>query len=447
MHVNWARWQQPIGGNSNYNFQFQSFHCAVVPQTPQTQSNISWQEQLQFQLVYLGLLTQYQQKQQFSLSNVQFGSTPQSLNSSFNRGQNYSSDNNSANNDETMEPQDFVMATRFNAFSVNFKNFNAISEDQVHEIFSVYGKIKRVKQTGSETGLCFVNFETEEDALKAAAGIKGRSDLKLRPTKDNRSKHSNDFNNRSVNNDDNNFSNGNSGENNYSNENGRKNYSDGNRSNNSYNNNDKKTDCFNACDDKIVESTSDDFSVPISSEVNIEIKTTETTELEEVSSYADKSINNTVQSSDPPVSIVEPLVEHRHEDNDTSDQRSTISTKSEVQIPELVAKTAKLSMARTSSMEGGGRGVGVGVPIEKTAVEVLVANIPEGVNVHGILQMLDKYHPIAATNILTYEPSSMRYCRIYFTSQQRAADVEAEFDNCVLLNKPLLVVRARNFVN
>lgn len=461
MQVNWARWQQPIGGNSNYNFQFQSFHCAIVPQTPQTQRNTSWQEQLQFQLVYLNLLSQYQQFSSSSFNGL-LGSRPQSFNSSVNRGQNYTrynnysnnnssskktktfteqpskiiptpnptDNNNSIDNDETMEPKDFVMATRFNAFAINFKNTNAISEDQVQEIFSVYGKIKRVKQTGNENGLCFVNFENEEDALKAVVGVKGHPDFKLRPSKLNRSKNSSDFNNANGNNDD--HFNGN----NYSNENSRKNYSTSSRENNYFSDN-NKTDCFNASDDKIVESTSDKFSAPISSEVNTEIKTTETTEPEKVSSYGDKYITNTIQSPDPPVSILEPVVDHRHEDNDKSDQRSTISSKSEVQIPELIAKISKMSMA--SPMEG--------VPIEKMAVEVLVANIPEGVNVHAILQMLDKYHPIAATNILTYEPSNMRYCRVYFTSQQRAEDVEAEFDNCVLLNKPLLVVRASNFIN
>ncbi|XP_008545913.1 GATA zinc finger domain-containing protein 14-like [Microplitis demolitor] len=427
MLVNWANWRQPNGNTCNYNYNFQlpslHPHCNYIP-VGYPNLTSTWLAQL-FQ-VQQSIIANYQKN--FKNTNISSNKLEpviiQEIPSKI-------TSDNKDNQTQTMDPKKFVVETRFNAFAVNFKNVNGISEDQVREVFSVYGKIKRIAQTGDAYGLCFVNFENEDDAVKSVVGVKNHPDIRLREARftTDRSKKQTDNSSRDFSFSNLNGNNGNTNTSNGFNTNTNNNYSNGSASKSIEPVVDKKL--FKP-DELVTETKNEQESVDLSPGNN-------------ASESEQRNISMSHDTQTLPVAIESSETLNNSKQVTEDDVRSNASIKSQVQIPELVAKITKLSRGSSSSMEN--EFTFPKMPIEKMAQEILVANIEEGVNIHAILQLLEKYHPFAATDIQKYVPSNLRYCYIYFTSQQRAQAVESEFNNCVLMDKQLLVVRANNLVN
>ncbi|XP_057327784.1 probable serine/threonine-protein kinase DDB_G0283337 [Microplitis mediator] len=454
MQVNWANWRQPNGNTCNYNYNFpsQSLHshcnCIAVGYPNLTST---WLAQL-FK-VQQNIIANYQVHFNHGLIGSSSSSSPSPsqqnnprtrVNSPLINQTNFKNTSNEPepviiqeipskitsdknNQTETMDPKKFVVETRFNAFAVNFKNVNGISEDQVREIFSVYGKIKRIAQTGDNYGLCFVNYENEDDAVQSVLGVKNHPDIRLREARftTDRSKKQTD----------------NSSFSNFNGNNGNSNTSNGFNTNtyNNYSNESASKSIEPIVDEKL--SKSDEWPT----ETKIEQESVVLSRDNDPSKNEQRNIPMSYDTQPLPAATESSETSNNLEKVTEEDQRSNASAKSQVQIPELVAKISKLSKGSSSSLEN--ESTFPKMPIEKMAQEILVANIEEGVNIHAILQLLEKYQPFAATDIQKYVPSNLRYCYVYFTSQQRAQAVESEFNNCVLMDKKLLVVRANNLVN
>lgn len=83
------------------------------------------------------------------------------------------------------------------------------------------------------------------------------------------------------------------------------------------------------------------------------------------------------------------------------------------------------------------------------AEEVIVANIPDNFNVHNVCHLFKDYNPIKATcikEILPTEDVKIRYCRIYFRTQEDAIAVERKFDRYPLDKERLIVLRNSSLI-
>lgn len=78
-------------------------------------------------------------------------------------------------------------------------------------------------------------------------------------------------------------------------------------------------------------------------------------------------------------------------------------------------------------------------------VDVIVANLHKEISIHYMLHLFNKYDPIAASLMKSTPQMSIRYCHVYFKTQEQAKQVEKEFDRFVLLDKSLIVLRSHKF--
>ncbi|KAK9293447.1 hypothetical protein QLX08_011614 [Tetragonisca angustula] len=72
---------------------------------------------------------------------------------------------------------------RANGYVVHFPNNKGLSLQEITQIFSAFGKIVSVNNRGKSNGLCFVKYETVEDAKKCIDGLRNNSSIKILPHK------------------------------------------------------------------------------------------------------------------------------------------------------------------------------------------------------------------------------------------------------------------------
>ncbi|XP_058802731.1 uncharacterized protein LOC131670807 [Phymastichus coffea] len=121
-------------------------------------------------------------------------------------------------------------------------------------------------------------------------------------------------------------------------------------------------------------------------------------------------------------------------------------------LPELVDRTKKVMVEEQQSIEDevpeltttNGRTSTISNSIKKIipAHEVVVANIHPLFGASYILYLLDRYKPLAITNIMVEPKTAKRYCYVYFRSAKQSQQVEINFDKTSLLDQKLVVIRS-----
>ncbi|KAK0082067.1 hypothetical protein PV325_011136 [Microctonus aethiopoides] len=314
-------------------------------------------------------------------------------------------------NNSTMEPENYYQVSRFNDYSVHFRNQYALSSNEIINIFKEFGEINSYKQTGDQYGLFFVNFKNEDSAIRSIKALADHPKIKFRMNKYyNASKNSkNDNSNESK------KYNGtisSSGRNNSMDNQENTNQQREEKSNSSDNLSDKRFNAVETNEPKKIlnnQNIYDNYSKKIDDHVG-----------DDVQSVAANNGEHDVGKNNFELSDLPELI---------SASKKNIILKSEIE------KDLINSVPITTN--------GLKKPIEVfEAQEVIVANIEEHYGTPAILHLLEKYQPICASPIKLSKPHSIRYCHVYFNNVIQAESAEHDFDEYEWSeNKKLIVLR------
>ncbi|XP_053988385.1 uncharacterized protein LOC128881398 [Hylaeus volcanicus] len=156
-----------------------------------------------------------------------------------------------------------------------------------------------------------------------------------------------------------------------------------------------------------------------------------------------KEGSSTTDSSDISISSMRSIVNskcsHKYALSRNHKVSKGVESYEEDEIPQLICNNQKHT---TYNNEGFLSNNETTIP----AQEVVVANIHPNLGIHYILHLFEKYNPISVSLMLMIPKTSIRYCHVYFKSNEEALATEKEFDRKVLLGKNLIVLRAQKLL-
>ncbi|KAK0180063.1 hypothetical protein PV327_005745 [Microctonus hyperodae] len=329
-----------------------------------------------------------------------------------------------------MEVEHFYQVTRFNDYAVHFRNQYALSSTEIINMFKDFGEISSSKQTGDKYGLFFVNFKSEDSAIRAVKSLINHPTIKLRMNKYyNASKNTkNDNSNESKKyNDTKNTKNDNSNES--------KVYNDTNSSS-GWNNSMDDQENSNRQREENCNSSDKQFNAVETNESGKMLNNQNTHD-----NYSKKN-NNHVDDDDNDVQSV--AVSNSEHDV----RKNSIGSNDLIDLPELISVSERKMILKNKIEKDlinsdAVKTNGLKKPVEVfEAQEIIVANIEEHYGTPAILHLLEKYEPICASPIKLCKPYPIRYCHVYFNNIDQAESVERDFDEYEWSeNKKLIVLR------
>ncbi|KAK1117405.1 hypothetical protein K0M31_016775 [Melipona bicolor] len=308
---------------------------------------------------------------------------------------------------------------RANGYVVHFPNNKELSLQEIIEVFSAFGKIVSVNNRGKSNGLCFVRYETVEDAKKCIDGFRNNSSIKILPhkIKNNNIKPLIDINtnieaSKDVDTDaqrksedkkifkQNTFKN-NSGENNHF------------------------TDC------NLSESSSkDNFDdVEDNDDVDVDGK------------------NKTNHHSPQPILSLKQRIRNlkKFASNTSISSAATNNTSRELEdildetnIPALVHIDQKYGTHNINNTPSSAKIV--------PAHEVIVANIHSSLTIHYILHLFEKFNPISISLMMRLPKTNILYCHVYFKTYEEAYAIMKQFDMHNVHGKKLIVLTSNKLM-
>jgi hypothetical protein len=281
-------------------------------------------------------------------------------------------------------------------YSVVFRNKYALTKTELIKIFSQFGKITRILARGDDTGFHFINYETFEEVQRAIHGLQNNNNIKLVPHRPKRKELSNQVNH-------------------YNDQNKNTNYS--------------------------VSTTQ--FMKPKKKEVDLfKYGNTTSKTSQQITTFNSNNIKDLLQNK----SII---CNHQINATNKSQKHSTIQSistqdlfcskinnaysltnslnfKENDQIPKLITEANCKTIEKSKNI--------------LIAEEIIVANIHQSYGSAYFLHLFQNFDPLAVSYIEIH--NHIRYCYIYFKTEQHAIQVENQFDNYNLSGKKLIILRS-----
>ena len=321
---------------------------------------------------------------------------------------------------------------RANGYVVHFPNNKGLSLQEITEMFSTFGKIVSVNDRGKSNGLCFVTYETVEDAKKSIDGFRNNSSIKILPHKiknNNNIKPLIDINtNIKV-------------------------------------SKDIDTDAQRKCQDKRMfkqntyknssrENHFTTYSLSTKQSQNTQTDNQSDCNLSESSSkdkFSDDvhSENKSNYHSSTSISSLKQSIRLRNLEKFTSNtsilSAVTNSTSRELEdildetnIPALVHIDQKYETPNINITPSSAKIV--------PAHEVIVANIHSSLTVHYMLHLFEKFNPISVSLMMRLPKTNILYCHVYFKTYEEAYATMKQFDMHNVHGKKLIVLTSNKLM-
>ena len=298
-----------------------------------------------------------------------------------------------------------------------FPNKHALDNEEIRTIFSEFGKVIRVSAAGDEKGLRFVQYSTPLEAETAVNGLQNHSKIKLVPyIPKHRSKNLNkplddcQSNNAGL---EQPIENDNVKRNLYQRKSAKNKKTDS-QSHYSYNNN--ASTFSQTIDTSRLNHNNDNASV-YSNNLSQDFlpKETETSPTRSSGRNSSSSSISSVNTGKRLLKLKECI-------------KTNVSSSPYDTIPNLVTKSDSSQNNRPKQ-------------VVLNAEEIIVGNIHECINSAFILHLFESFDPLAISYINVVPSTEIRYCHVYFKTQQDSIEVEEQFDNYDLAGKKLVVMR------
>lgn len=309
-------------------------------------------------------------------------------------------------------------------YCIVFPNKNALSNEEIKEIFSAFGNVLSVTCAGDAKGHRFVRYASLEEVIKAIEGVKGHQKVKLiyhkSKTNNQGQKNINDGANKGREKDTNTRSN-------------RRTTSPSSDGDRKMNNQQQKQNFrkknFKTEEEISLQDSSFDDTASISSQSSGKASISQRYQniLRKSNSSGQKIVKETVNRS---VSESMPALgaTPKRTISKTLESKLEKMNINEDEIPDLVrTRTKKIDKSEPK--------------IKIVNAEcVTVGNIHPEFGPAYILHLLDLYDPIAITYVQLVPNTNIRYCHVYFKTISEVVKVEKAFDGQDLNGQKLVVI-------
>lgn len=305
------------------------------------------------------------------------------------------------------------------SYVVHFLNKKGLNLQEVNERFSAFGKVLSVDDHGKANALCFIRYETVEDAIKCIDGFKNNKSIKILPhvhkVNNTNGKRLSRINTR-----------------------GKILQSKKKRSSNqdssrhcfeksNLNNNfsltkqfqDTETDCQSSSN--ILKSLSNNSNFKndkVDDKDSVDRASPKQISSKHISRFIDlqKIISNSLISS----GVTNGNVKESKKIFDETEIPALmpIDQKYRVQNDKVVPSSTKIIPAK----------------------EVIIANINPSLSIHYILHLFNKFNPIAASSMMLIPKTDISYCYVYYETYNEAYASMKEFDMYHLHGRKLIVL-------
>lgn len=282
------------------------------------------------------------------------------------------------------------------SYTVNFPNKHALTNQEIKDRFSPFGKVLSIRCAGDDRGFRFVRLGSYEEVVAAIVGFRNDPSVQL---KERRVKNkSNGFENRN-------------GNGSFENRNGR-------HQNEGGQNRNWRTRSENGDDRKSEKDEND--RVSISPHMTTRGSSTISARLIQVRSPA-VSVNG-----EEPKMTLEKVNDVRNKVSEAFSDKESRNGDENVEGPN---KMPPLVIAKNNSAQ------------VVMAQEVVVANIHDNYGCAFILHLLEKFNPLAITEMSYVKHSKLRYCHVFFRSEVEANNAIQGYDDFNLMGKKLIMFK------
>lgn len=305
------------------------------------------------------------------------------------------------------------------SYVVHFLNKKGLNLQEVNERFSAFGKVLSVDDHGKANALCFIRYETVEDAIKCIDGFKNNKSIKILPhvhkVNNTNGKRLSRINTR-----------------------GKILQSKKKRSSNqdssrhcfeksNLNNNfsltkqfqDTETDCHSSSN--ILKSLSN----------NSNFKNDKVDDKDSVDRASPKQISSKHISRfiDLQKIISNSLISSGVTNGNVKESKKIFD---ETEIPALMPIDQKYRIQNDKVVPSSTKII--------PAKEVIIANINPSLSIHYILHLFNKFNPIAASSMMLIPKTDISYCYVYYETYNEAYASMKEFDMYHLHGRKLIVL-------
>ncbi|XP_048260300.1 uncharacterized protein LOC105667144 [Bombus terrestris] len=306
------------------------------------------------------------------------------------------------------------------SYVVHFLNKKGLNLQEVNERFSAFGKVLSVDDHGKANALCFIRYETVEDAIKCIDGFKNNKSIKILPhvhkVNNTNGKRLSRINTR-----------------------GKILQSKKKRSSNqdssrhcfeksNLNNNfsltkqfqDTETDCHSSSN--ILKSLSN----------NSNFKNDKVDDKDSVDRASPKQISSSKHISrfiDLQKIISNSLISSGVTNGNVKESKKIFD---ETEIPALMPIDQKYRVQNDKVVPSSTKII--------PAKEVIIANINPSLSIHYILHLFNKFNPIAASSMMLIPKTDISYCYVYYETYNEAYASMKEFDMYHLHGRKLIVL-------
>lgn len=318
------------------------------------------------------------------------------------------------------------------SYCILFANHHGLEKEEVESIFLQFGRLINVKfHNGNKNDICFVRYESMEDAVRAVEGLK--DDPKIRLLEHKKKKQRNEYHSERAQ--------GNGyGQQNCNGIKYRQNIQENDQSAFNRNGNFKEDIHHGNSNDNLPRGpkymNENQKQIDFPSEANSTNGNQKHPDLTQrlMSAKLYQKPNNLPHDPKAPN-------QGNLENNDKipdlvdcNEKRMTTIKNQSIDVPELVTASGKT--------------LGMISPKKQIIIaqEVIVANIPIEYGSPYMLHLFDRYEPLAISHIMVEPRTSKRYCHVYFKSSEESQQVEKSFDKKLLLDQSLVVLRSNQLL-
>ncbi|KAJ8680768.1 hypothetical protein QAD02_016555 [Eretmocerus hayati] len=316
-----------------------------------------------------------------------------------------------------MEAEQLILKdSRAETYCISFLNAKGFKRDEIERIFSQFGPIASINETGTERGYRFVRYPTYGDARNAVEGLRDHPHIKLFPPHDRKNAGANNSGSQQKKSD-------------------RKNDRKSGRKQSAHSRdmpqrNEQRQHQNMTAPWKQGTNTVDNFNAG-REEWN------ESSHQQNVKAPWEQGRNG---ESDFNPNRGE-RNGHHHQQNTTAPWDH--STNGDGDFP--MSRGEKSLDDRWEERKPGAFDANSQIQLV-IAGEVIVGNIHPDFGSPYILHLLDSFEPIAITKIKILPQTSIRYCHVYFKSHSQSMKVEKQFDGMNLSQQKLIVLRPDRLV-
>ncbi|XP_060813312.1 DNA-directed RNA polymerase II subunit RPB1-like [Bombus pascuorum] len=312
------------------------------------------------------------------------------------------------------------------SYVIHFLNKKGLDLQEVNKRFSVFGKVLSVNNHGKANALCFIKYETVEDAIKCIDGFKNNKSIKILPhihkINSTNEKRLNRINNRKK----------------ISHSKNKKiSDQDSSRCHSEKSNlisnflptkqfQDTQTDCQS--DSNISKSLSN----------NNNFNNDEVGDKDSVDPHPPKQISSSKHISkfvDLHRIASNSLISSGVTDGNVKELKNIFD---ETEIPALMPIDKKYGIQNGKAIPSSAKII--------PAKEVIVANINPSLSVHYILHLFKKFNPIAVSSMILIPKIGISYCHVYYETYNEAYASMEEFDMYHLHGRKLIVLTTKELM-